>query len=96
MTKEKFIDLCICLGCDYININLKSKYKKVENLLLFLKEDEKDISEVINNYNNEKYNCIKNIFLKNLSLLDNNKVTEYKNDINLNHYLNNCCQYPSI
>ena len=102
LTQIQFINLCILLGCDYMNISLKHKYKKIDLIINFIKENDigndniEELLIIANDINLLKFKKVQEIFKESLQTLNVIKLQELKNYTSLSYYYNKEILYDML
>lgn len=102
ITQIQFINLCILLGCDYMNISLKHKYKKIDLIINFIKENDigndniEKLLIITNDINILKFKKVQEIFKESLQTLNVIKLHELKNYTSLSYYYNKEILYDML
>ena len=101
LSNDRFIDMCILFGCDYIKPVLRSKPNEIYNFILnsksirnILSENSKncDINEYINNHNKVK-NLFKNKYKDSFSYICKYSINDKINIKQLVSFLKNLIEY---
>ncbi len=94
ISQVQFINLCILLGCDYIKINLRNKYKKIDSIIQFIKDDQIEknnldkLTEICSTIDIEKFSKIQQIFINSFEKLNIYNSEQLIKFTNIHHYYN--------